>query len=167
MSLPEPPYSLSALEPPFKKIGFSTNLLLVELPFELLRIASEESSEFANVPDTWETLALSTLLTSWWTEIPNEWFLPTLTFIVLSVVVLLFSVDLATTIYSLFPSELFVEVRVGLAKNNSPLELLILNLVISSPLVNDHETSLAVENFRIDVSWAVVKLKLFLSLMPT
>ena len=78
--------------------------------------------------------------------------MPTLTFIVLSVVVLLFSVDLATTIYSLFPSELFVEVRVGLAKNNSPLELLILNLVISSPLVNDHETSLTVENFKIDVS---------------
>ena len=56
------------------------------------------------------------------------------------------------TTYSLSPSELVVEEFVGLAKNNSPLELLILNRVISSPLGNDQETSLEVENVAMDVS---------------
>ena len=66
--------------------------------------------------------------------------------------VLSVSVDLIDTTYSLSPSELVVEEFVGFAKNNSPLELSILNLVISSPLGNDQVTSSEAENVAIDVS---------------
>ena len=56
------------------------------------------------------------------------------------------------TKYSSSPSELFVVEIVGLAKINLPLELSILNRVISSPLGNDQVTSFAAENIEIDIN---------------